>query len=622
MFRRTDPQTSLLESYHLLPPSKQARLEGSWAKPFRENVLPLIDEEVFREAFAADGVGRPNRSIRLLTAVHLLKEWNDLTDEQVLEQLEYNLQWHYALGLEAASAHLCQKTLHNYRVKLMDSDRAQKMFDAVTRGLAEQDGLGIGRQRLDSTQVISNIAILTRLGLFTQTVTHFLQALRRQAPQKLEALESGYIQRYLDREGYFADVKKEQARRRLPLVARDLYALVQAFEEDEDVQPWESYLLLVRLLQEQCDVQEAEAPEGEAPEAEAVARVALKEPKTIASNSLQSPHDPDASYGHKGKGYQLQVSETCVEDNPYQLITAVALEGAHESDQKALAPMVEQLDDKGMKPDELFADTNFGSGENIVACARQGVALKAPVQDPKAPPAPDRWPDAVEPTRTQGAAVEETDPDARSESRPPVASEGGVDAAGDAVSAPGLEESDPASAAAPALPSSPPPTAPPPACGLGDFQFNETFEEVSACPAGQSPSHQEAVAKGRQKATFSADVCGACPFAGECPTRKLKSGERQLRWSPPKAATATRQREQRSAEFKDAYKIRSGVESTIGELKDRHGAGDLRVRGKSRVQGALTLKALALNVKRAVTHHVDKLIEPFRTPQEALAQAG
>jgi len=44
MFRPTDPQTSLLESYHLLPPAKRARLETSWARPFREKVLPLIEE--------------------------------------------------------------------------------------------------------------------------------------------------------------------------------------------------------------------------------------------------------------------------------------------------------------------------------------------------------------------------------------------------------------------------------------------------------------------------------------------------------------------------------------------------------------------------------------------------
>jgi ribulose bisphosphate carboxylase small subunit len=170
MFRKTDPQRSLLECEFLVPPEKAERLKHSWAEPFRQRVLPLIDEEVFRDAFS-ETMGRPNKSIRLMTCLHLLKEWNDLTDEQVLEQLEYNLQWQYALGITAEEAHTCQKSMHNYRVLLMEVERARKMFERVTRALAEADGLNLGLQRLDSTHVLSNIAVLTRLSLFVETVT-------------------------------------------------------------------------------------------------------------------------------------------------------------------------------------------------------------------------------------------------------------------------------------------------------------------------------------------------------------------------------------------------------------------------------------------------------------------
>ena len=55
MFRKTDPQSSLFETEYLLPEAKRARLEKSWAEPFRRKVLPLIDEEVFRDAFDAQG---------------------------------------------------------------------------------------------------------------------------------------------------------------------------------------------------------------------------------------------------------------------------------------------------------------------------------------------------------------------------------------------------------------------------------------------------------------------------------------------------------------------------------------------------------------------------------------
>ena len=68
--------------------------------------------------------------------------------------------------------------------------------------MMKADGLAAVRQRLDSTHVMSNIAVLTRLGLFTETVTNFLRDLRRDAPAKLVWLGEGYTERYLDREGY------------------------------------------------------------------------------------------------------------------------------------------------------------------------------------------------------------------------------------------------------------------------------------------------------------------------------------------------------------------------------------------------------------------------------------
>jgi hypothetical protein len=314
MFVKTDLQRSLLECEFLLPAEKAERLRKSWAHPFRERVLPLIDEEVFRGAYSEDN-GRPNKSIRLMVALHLLKEWDDLTDEQVLSQLEYNLQWHYALYLESEETHTCQKTLHNFRVKLMENKRARQLFEKVTRALAEADGVSFGRQRLDSTHVLSNIAVLTRLGLFVETVTHFLKELRKEAPAAFASLRPGYVQRYLDREGYFSDAKREQARRRLKVVAEDVYALVSEFEEEPAVSALRSFEKLVRLFEEQCEVVEAcdgdgcdEDGDGEQSCSSGKGRLRARviDPKEVASNSLQSPHDPDATYGHKGKGYEAR----------------------------------------------------------------------------------------------------------------------------------------------------------------------------------------------------------------------------------------------------------------------------------------------------------------------------
>ena len=139
MFRERDPQVSLWQSEFLVPPKKARRLERSWAEVFRNEALPLIDEERFAPMYCADN-GRPNRAVQTVLGVHLLKEMFNLTDDEALEQLEFNLLWHHALRLDMEETHLPQKTLHNFRVRLMQHDGGRLAFQETTG--ADHPGAG------------------------------------------------------------------------------------------------------------------------------------------------------------------------------------------------------------------------------------------------------------------------------------------------------------------------------------------------------------------------------------------------------------------------------------------------------------------------------------------------
>ena len=76
-------------------------MRRNWAEVFRKEALPLIEEERFAPLYSAD-MGRPNRAVQ---TVLVLKEMFDLTDMEALEELEFNLLWHHALGLEMEEAH-------------------------------------------------------------------------------------------------------------------------------------------------------------------------------------------------------------------------------------------------------------------------------------------------------------------------------------------------------------------------------------------------------------------------------------------------------------------------------------------------------------------------------------
>ena len=84
MFPRARPTGEPVASpSFLVPPKKARRLERSWAEVFRNEALPLIDEERFAPMYCADN-GRPNRAVQTVLGVHLLKEMFNLTDDEAL----------------------------------------------------------------------------------------------------------------------------------------------------------------------------------------------------------------------------------------------------------------------------------------------------------------------------------------------------------------------------------------------------------------------------------------------------------------------------------------------------------------------------------------------------------
>jgi hypothetical protein len=78
-----------------------------------------------------------------------------------------------------------------------------------------------------------------------------------------------------------------------------------------------------------------------------------------------------------------------------------------------------------------------------------------------------------------------------------------------------------------------------------------------------------------------------------------------VKFTPADVAVAERRAEQETPEFKERYKIRSGIEATNSELKRCHGLAKPRVRRRPRVALSARLKVLGLNIKRYVGHLTD-----------------
>jgi hypothetical protein len=379
MIRYNDhKQQQIFDPWGNMSPKRRQMLNRSWPGLFKEYILPQLPVSELSPFFNA-GFGRPTKDLYTVVGVLILQQTHDLTDQEAVDQLAFNIQWHYALNIfeESDSAkYMCPKTLWNMRTIVAENGLEDTVFDAGTKKLAEVFGVDTDKQRIDSVHIRSNMRRLGRINIFSRSIHRFLKNLKRHHPSHFDTVEMETIDRYLSEKALacFSMVKPSQSQKTLEQVSADLYRLILQFKDCKDVNGMHSFKLLQRILHEQCTLSDDES------------RVEVKAPKQIPSDSLQNPSDPDASYsGHKGQGYQVQVMETYTDtDDPKEkaqtlnLITHVEVERAHESDANALIPSIESAQKRELAPKEVLADSLYGSDENIETAKGKGVDVISP----------------------------------------------------------------------------------------------------------------------------------------------------------------------------------------------------------------------------------------------------
>jgi len=139
---------------------------------------------------------------------------------------------------------------------------------------------------------------------------------------------------------------------------------------------------------------------------------------------------------------------------------------------------------------------------------------------------------------------------------------------------------------------------------LADFQFS-LKGEVETCPTGHAPVKIKK--RKRLSISFASQDCQECPELSKCPVKKGKK-HYYLRFTDKEMRIAKRRKHEHSAEFKDRYRWRAGVEATMSEYDRRTGVKHLRVRGLKAVRFSATFKALGVNIFRATVVRARKMM--------------
>ena len=322
MFKKTDknPQLDLFTApSNILP--KRARKkyveEKAWHNQFFKLVTSQIDEESFRPLFEETGMGAPNASIRILVAMCILKEGFGCSDEDLFEKCEFDLLARKALGLEMLddklpsldTYYLFGRRLASYEqetgINLME-----RCFEQVTGEQIKIFKISGNSVRMDSKLIGSNIAKYSRYELIHRTLCKVLRDERVMIMLNPKLRKGAEVWLDEDSSKTVYRSNKDEIAQRLIKIGSYIYAVLKRLKEDAP-----GYGLLHRVFHDQYVVEKG--------------KVEPRDKHKIASDSLQSPDDPDATYRKKDKqkvsGYVTNITETVEEDKP-SIITSVQTE--------------------------------------------------------------------------------------------------------------------------------------------------------------------------------------------------------------------------------------------------------------------------------------------------------
>ena len=350
----------------ILSPMAYRKLKAGWPGVFRHVILGLMPVDLVAEHFDPT-MGRPTKELYSMAGLLLIAEFKDWTPEQAANAYIFHTDVQYALNLEPAGQSLCARTVERYQKLFIDNEIAAEVMLRVTDGIAQKLELDISRQRLDSTHIFSDMAVFGRTRLMGVSIKRFLTQLKRHDRADYDRLPEELRARYSPSPGrMFAEVASDRkARRRLrQRVAEEMQYLVERFADYERIQGRSTYRQMLQVFTEQCEVLDREVAVREHP----------------GGDAIQNPSDPDATRdGHKGSGYQAQVTETCSPENEVQLITCALPQTAVVHDGRSLPDVLEGLEQRDMLPDLMYGDRSYGSDENVQLAASKGVDLQSPV---------------------------------------------------------------------------------------------------------------------------------------------------------------------------------------------------------------------------------------------------
>jgi hypothetical protein len=359
-------QPPLLSEVSQLPEGQFLRLERSWAGVFYREVFSRLDESTF-SCLYSDLPSRPNIPVNVLVGLEFMKSGFGWSDEQLYEEFLYNVQVRYALGYhELGVGEFDLRTLYNFRLRLSQYmqkegiNLLEQAFEQVTDEQLAKFQLKTGKQRMDSTQIASNIRQHGRLQLLVEV----LQRVPRMLNEADQARYAEVLKPFMrGHPGWYVyQMRQSDYPEHIRRVGWVMHQLLTELKPNYAQR--KEYQVLERVFGEHYRLEKSE--------------VVPKTQKELGGCSLQSPDDWEATFREVGsglkQGYVANLAETCNPENPFQLITKIQVAPNSVDDGKLLLQALPNLAER-TDLDTLYTDDGYGGAELDQSLTDKGIAL-------------------------------------------------------------------------------------------------------------------------------------------------------------------------------------------------------------------------------------------------------
>jgi len=358
-------QPVLISSVNELPKELRERLDTSWSGVFYREFFSRLDEGPFAVLYA-DMPSRPNFPVNVLVGLEYLKAGFGWSDEEMYEAFLYNLQVRYALGYdEFGTGYFDLRTLYYFRERLSrymqekGVNLLDQAFEQVTDEQIAAFQLKTGLQRMDSSQVGSNIRQIGRLQLLVEVLQRVHRMLNAGDQAQYREAFAPYLQGHAGQ--YVFHLKREENAGHIQRIGEFMLRLLIELKEGYGKDP--VFQILERVFNDHYKL------EGE--------KAKAKIGRELSATSLQSPDDLEATFRRKAgksyRGYVTNLAETCDPKNVLQLITKVQVASNHTDDGHLLAEALPNLKQR-MDLDRLYTDGGYGGREADAVMQEQQVS--------------------------------------------------------------------------------------------------------------------------------------------------------------------------------------------------------------------------------------------------------